>query len=785
MAIKIAGVDVINDDRELVLAKLTDIHKTENITAVDVFVYDTSNDSDGGAWRHRTQHTSWYNEGVSSTRGSRKEFPAVAVIVAESNKVTIYDGDDPSLPMWMVFNATNKGIWITGLTGVAAINGAISVSGAGPSYFGWSDVNFISEIFRFATNSAQRVLLNSVAERNDAASIGTVDTSKALVNSIGNDVAMTVLPDAPTDPATGLPVPTIAVATDGGVSVIKDDGTVVDITTTVTKPSYFVGFTDDHKLRYQIGDRNGLRIDTIPSTDFSVGGHSAQNNSEEFYSPGALVASGWAGNLNFLGSNQFGDLGDIGFSEHAIRSVKGLTFIDRNPTTPANGMVAYTTSSYTTGWMNGDIKLAALADTTAETLGDAASGATVSDPNVDGVYDGEHVTNGDFATDTDWTKGSGVTIGGGVATLSSATAGAHALQQAASLTAGKVYCFKFTVSNYGSGQLAPNILGVAGSGEYVGSNGTFTQYLAVPSGSTPTGISLYVNTAFTGDIDNISVRLADPDRSVNGNGLAVHGSLTKAAVATGADVVGYSNFSSGNYLEQPYNADLDFGAYTGTAGTGDFCVIGWVNPSSIHNGTIFHRALSGSNGGLLLRVVNNDVQFYASATTSFVQVLASTTELGTNVYHHVCLVRDAGVLTLYLNGSVDTSVSFSGDVTYPDAITKIGNRHDVNSAWNGSLALIRISATAPTADQIKKIYEDEKVLFQENAKATLYYDGTSSSPDAVTALAHDPVTDLLHVGTSAGRSVFQGLRRVEESTGTDSQSLAAISAVDGLVVEGK
>ena len=41
-------------------------------------------DSDGGAWRKRTQHTSWYNETLgTSTRGTRREFPAVAVIVAE------------------------------------------------------------------------------------------------------------------------------------------------------------------------------------------------------------------------------------------------------------------------------------------------------------------------------------------------------------------------------------------------------------------------------------------------------------------------------------------------------------------------------------------------------------------------------------------------------------------------------------------------------------------------------------------------------------------------------
>ena len=38
-------------------------------TPIDIFVYDTRKDSDGGAWRHRTQNKSWYNEGVSQYRG--------------------------------------------------------------------------------------------------------------------------------------------------------------------------------------------------------------------------------------------------------------------------------------------------------------------------------------------------------------------------------------------------------------------------------------------------------------------------------------------------------------------------------------------------------------------------------------------------------------------------------------------------------------------------------------------------------------------------------------------
>ena len=34
---------------------LGEYNKAISDTAVDVFVYDTSQDSDGGAWRHRTQ----------------------------------------------------------------------------------------------------------------------------------------------------------------------------------------------------------------------------------------------------------------------------------------------------------------------------------------------------------------------------------------------------------------------------------------------------------------------------------------------------------------------------------------------------------------------------------------------------------------------------------------------------------------------------------------------------------------------------------------------------------
>ena len=76
---------------------------------------------------------------------------------------------------------------------------------------------------------------------------------------------------------------------------------------------------------------------------------------------------------------------------------------------------------------------------------------------------------------------------------------------------------------------------------------------------------------------------------------------------------------------------------------------------------------------------------------------------------------------------------------------------------------------------IKRIYEEEKLLFRENAKCTLY--GTS---DTVTAIGHDDTANILHVGTSSGRSDFRGLNRINNTT---TAVTTAIAASDGLVAE--
>jgi hypothetical protein len=257
---------------------------------------------------------------------------------------------------------------------------------------------------------------------------------------------------------------------------------------------------------------------------------------------------------------------------------------------------------------------------------------------------------------------------------------------------------------------------------------------------------------------------------VNGNGLQVFGTVTKNPVATGADLVAYSGFNASNYLKQPYNSDL------AQVGTGDFCIMAWLNHSDTDAYLIsVHKPDGSATNRYALEIPSSgEYRFLTQeGSVEYDDVAFSSTD----VWHQVVALRRSGVKEIWINGELYGTETSTADISSTDAELVIGKDYasSTGNLYSGSIALVRISATAPSPEQIKRIYEDEKFLFQENAQATLY-----GSSDAVTALAYDDTTELLHVGTSAGRSVFQGLRRVDNTTDAVG---AAISASNGLVAE--
>ena len=755
------------------ISSIAAISSSISDTAYDVFVYDTRKDSDGGAWRKGTQHTSWYNETLNTaTRGSRREFPAVAVIVALDNVLRIYDGDDPDLPMWMVFtgadasNYTGPHLNIAAgstLSAVAALNGEIVVTCNSGSYpFGSVQINFLKDRSLIRPDTGGKESLTSIAKRNVTGSYSTTYSYTGLANKFANDVAMTVLPNAPIDDATGLPVPTIAVGTNSGASIIKDDGSVYDLTYTESSNNTVRMIDIDSNGRIYWSTRE---TGSAPGIYFHEADLPAVDSSAE---PPVNISCNQAGAANAVKPTLIdGSLRDVIRTKD--RTVLGMSGSDNkghlnlyNVTGDVNSSgsvnnfeIVDISTDYNTGYIIGDIKGAFLSDT--------------DDTNVTGS---ELITNGTFDSNVNGWSGTLATVShqtNKMRVTNTATNGWA--YQGFSVTSGKKYVATINLTSLGSASNLWWRIGTASNPDSgsnivtINTNSTGVRTVTFTASQSTLYFIIRVNGVSGNylEVDDISVRLAEEDRSVNDNGLQVFGTITKSAVATGAELVAYGPFSNSNYLYQPYNSDFDFG-------TGDFSIMFWVK--STGPGYAFWR--NDTTGSPLWDIYIQSETIIRYRLDGMSQTI--TSGFNTNQWTFVCLVRSGSTVNGYVNGKKGFTTTNSSTVTNANAPLYIGRRVGSSSELTaGYLSLMRISGSAPSDEQIKKIYNDEKHLFQENAACTLY-----GSPSNVTAIAYDDSTNLLYAGTAAGRSDFQGLRRINNTT---TAVTTAISASDDLIAE--
>ena len=344
---------------------------TSSTTVGAVFVYDTRNDSDGGAWRKKAGG-SWYYETLNTaTRGGRREFPSVALIVADNasaNTVTIYDLDDPAMPMWMVFNAhtaaweTNAAFVSTStLTSVHALNGRMYVGGE----YGLVEIDFITEQqtnFR-PISSTQRVRhkkSGAIVDRNDTSGQFRITATPIADNNV-NDVAAKYLEGGELD-SLGLVRPVVACATASGVSVIHPNGSVYDIAGTQThNDTGNIFFTDDNKIGFgyeasgSADKQSFVAIEPIPYADKS---HSGVDWAVEKYN--SPVSGTYYGlgvtPVAYTNANAVVNSAVVTKNGLAIGYPDRLSIVNRNAANDAEGAVAFVTSDYTTGYQIGAAK---------------------------------------------------------------------------------------------------------------------------------------------------------------------------------------------------------------------------------------------------------------------------------------------------------------------------------------------------------------------------------------------------------------------------------------------
>ena len=255
--------------------------------------------------------------------------------------------------------------------------------------------------------------------------------------------------------------------------------------------------------------------------------------------------------------------------------------------------------------------------------------------------------------------------------------------------------------------------------------------------------------------------------------------------------MGYRGFNNGNYIKQYYDTNQN-------PGTGDFHIMYWVKITSpATNQCIFHRGDGDADGwgsGPIIQIEHtSSARFQVAGNAAFGNLSAvdlSESLFPNNEWKHVCFQRSRGYLQVFIDGDLAGATVSTQNLDNNTANVWIGNRPYNNRPFiNGQLALFRYATTAfPTtsgtdwgynyysqSDEIRRIYNDEKKFFAENAKCTLY--GTS---DQVEAIGVDTIKDVASFGTSAGRSDFSGLSRINNTT---TAVTTAISASDGLIAE--
>lgn len=113
-----------------------------------------------------------------------------------------------------------------------------------------------------------------------------------------------------------------------------------------------------------------------------------------------------------------------------------------------------------------------------------------------------NIANGNFATDTIWTKGAGWTIGAGVATAAGAISTAISQTATVSLVAGQAYSVTYTITR-SAGGLIPSIGGQNGTERTA--SGTYREVIVAGSSQT----IAFTGNAFTGTLDDVVISVAD------------------------------------------------------------------------------------------------------------------------------------------------------------------------------------------------------------------------------------------------------------------------------------
>jgi len=234
------------------------------------------------------------------------------------------------------------------------------------------------------------------------------------------------------------------------------------------------------------------------------------------------------------------------------------------------------------------------------------------------------------------------------------------------------------------------------------------------------------------------------------NTLTENGTVTEAAVESGAELNGYSGWSASNYLSSASDTDWN------SIGTGSGYLSVWMKSSGNTGHSWLHGF--GNTGGTLqfaIHLTAGGLAYFSDDGATQNVGDSGGPVLDDGVWHKIDCVRISSAEryvyvdgVLHVSGTTDAG-SVSGTVPW-----RIGYGPTGTYAADAiTLSLARFSGTAPSAAQIRQWYDVEKPMFAANAECLLQ----SSSTDAVLDVDVDPLTGKVLVTQTDAITIFDGL----------------------------
>ena len=760
-------------------------------TAESVFVYDTRKDTDGGAWRHKCTDKSWYKEPLNTDiRGSRREFPAVAILVLLPNPGSysgtvdfiIYDADQPHCPMWMVSKFNNS----NGTNGhIHACNGIIAyaTTANGQVYF-----DFLLDRIRYHNANHRHSAAWIYPSRTGDKQWAELNrTGFGFVSSQGYHVYCKVMPDAVDFEGRGLLMPDILFSHPNGMSQLKSDGTVYTHTKDSFTHRWSRFLSNNYIITAMDNSTAGKWINVYPTltanrtTAYGDGDtniyvhYNAQNATR------MIIAHTIPDENTGINHIEVTDNTDDVF----FASNKGMGFATISTNRPEGSgtarMVHFVTKDFVTGYMMQRVSTAVLCGTQKK--------YNFNEARIYSTF-GTSVRSANYTVEYSDDNSNWSVAFGGVMSNNTATG----LQQGTKTTNNNITT-KHRYWRY--------VEGSAVSGHHprvsriqLGEGSPLTTYHTIVQYTTD-------NTSDSGDYQPGTIKVdtyqlgATNDRSAGYNrGYLLtndkndSGQLTVTPVATNADLVAYSGWSTTAFLQQQYNN----GAFN--LGNGGITIAFWANCDiNQSNGYVFDHAPSSASGKRFAVYYDaGKIHFYTTNGSGNSQVITPTVDSAANpvglanamddIWHQVVITREPSgnnascAHRIYVNGILRADSSLPNrDLTNSVARMTIGLRCSGDQgAFTGKIALLRISQDPANQQQVHKMWLREKQLFTENAKCLL----SAEDSDRVFQMAYDTSTGSLHATNETGRDEFRGLIRLNKKGG-QGQTPYSISASDGLI----